>query len=103
MGHNLKFLIITIIAISLTDVLAARTYSRRVVLGDERFEEYQPLLQGKRVAVFSNQTGIVGDKVTGSKLADALAEYGWYSSNLSSPSTTLLDPVHRTFRPWRKD
>ena len=76
MGHNLKFLIITMIAISLTDVLAARTYSRRVVLGDERFEEYQPLLQGKRVAVFSNQTGIVGDKVTGSKLADALAEYG---------------------------
>lgn len=76
MGHNLKFLIITIIAISLTDVLAARTYSKRVVLGDERFEEYQPLLQGKRVAVFSNQTGIVGDKVTGSKLADALTEYG---------------------------
>ena len=76
MRRNLKFLIITIIAISLTDVLAARTYSRRVVLGDERFEEYQPLLQGKRVAVFSNQTGIVGDKVTGSKLADALAEYG---------------------------
>lgn len=76
MGHNLKFLIITIIAISLTDVLAARTYSRRVVLGDERFEEYKPLLQGKRVAVFSNQTGIVGDKVIGSKLADALAEYG---------------------------
>ena len=76
MRRNLKFLIITILAISLTDVLAARTYSRRVALGDERFEEYQPLLQGKRVAVFSNQTGIVGDKVTGSKLADALAEYG---------------------------
>lgn len=76
MGHNLKFLIITIIAISLTDVLAARTYSKRIVLGDERFEEYQPLLEGKRVAVFSNQTGIVGDKVTGSKLADALAKYG---------------------------
>ena len=76
MRRNLKFLIITIIAISLTDVLAARTYSKRVVLGDERFEEYQPLLQGKRVAVFSNQTGIVGDRVTGSKLADALAEYG---------------------------
>ena len=49
---------------------------RRVVLGDERFEEYLPLLEGKRVAVFSNQTGIVGDKVSGSKLADALFEYG---------------------------
>lgn len=76
MRRNLKFLIITILAISLTDGLAARTYSKKVVLGDERFEEYQPLLEGKRVAVFSNQTGIVGDKVTGSKLADALAEYG---------------------------
>ena len=48
----------------------------KVVLGDERFEEYFPLLEGKRVAVFSNQTGIVGDKVSGSKLADALSEYG---------------------------
>lgn len=76
MECNLKFLIITIIAISLTDVLAARTYSRKIVLGDERFEEYLPLLEGRRVAVFSNQTGIVGDNVTGSKLADALAEYG---------------------------
>lgn len=48
----------------------------KVVLGDERFEMYLPLLEGKRVAVFSNQTGIVGDKVVGSKLADALSEYG---------------------------
>ena len=76
MRCNRKFLIITIIAIFLTDGLSARTYSGKVVLGDERFEEYLPLLEGKRVAVFSNQTGIVGDKVTGSKLADALAEYG---------------------------
>ena len=35
----------------------------RVVLGDERFEEYLPLLEGRRVAVLSNQSGIVGDKV----------------------------------------
>ncbi len=76
MRHGFKFLIITIIAMLLTGGVSARTYSRKVVLGDERFEEYLPLLEGKRVAVFSNQTGIVGDKVTGSKLADALAEYG---------------------------
>ena len=44
----------------------------RVVLGDERFEEYVPVLAGKRVAVFSNQTGIVGDRVKGSKLAEEL-------------------------------
>lgn len=48
----------------------------RVVLGDERLEEYLPLLEGKRVAVFSNQSGIVGDKVTGSKLADLMARHG---------------------------
>ena len=33
-----------------------------LVLGDERFEEYLPLLENKRVALFSNQTGIVGNK-----------------------------------------
>ena len=36
---------------------------RRVILGDERFEEYLPLLEGQRVAILSNQSGIVGDKV----------------------------------------
>jgi len=57
-----------------------------VVLGDERFEEYLPLLKGKRVAVFSNQSGIVGDKVTGSKLADALSEYGGCFPVQNNPS-----------------
>ena len=76
MRKNLKFLIITIVAVFVTNVSFARTCSGKVILGDERFEEYLPLLKGKRVAVFSNQTGIVGDKVTGSKLADALADYG---------------------------
>ncbi len=37
--------------------------SDKVVLGDERTEIYLPLLKGKRVAILSNQTGIVGDVV----------------------------------------
>jgi Uncharacterized protein conserved in bacteria len=49
---------------------------KKVILGDEQFEKYLPLLEGKRVAVFSNQSGIVGDKVTGSKLADILSANG---------------------------
>ena len=36
-----------------------------VVLGDARFDEYLPLLEGVRVALFSNQSGIVGDAVSG--------------------------------------
>ncbi len=39
------------------------TRSAGVVLGDERTDVYLPLLEGKRVAVLSNQSGIVGDKV----------------------------------------
>lgn len=45
----------------------------RVVLGDEQFDEYIPLLAGRRVALFSNRTGIVGDKLI---LADGAAQYG---------------------------
>ena len=35
--------------------------SQDVVLGDEQFDAYLPLLAGKKVALFSNQSGIVGD------------------------------------------
>ena len=35
----------------------------RVILGDEQFDLYTPLLEGKRVALYSNHTGIVGDKI----------------------------------------
>ncbi len=76
MRRNLRFLIIAVVSAFVTYGSFARAYSGKVILGDERFEEYLPLLEGKRVAVFSNRTGIVGDKVSGSKLADALAEYG---------------------------
>lgn len=54
--------------------------NERVVLGDERFDEYVPGLKGKKVAVFSNHTGIVGDKVEdgvkGPHLVDVLKDKG---------------------------
>ena len=37
----------------------------KAVLGDEQFDEYMPLLEGRRVALFSNHTGIVGDRTDG--------------------------------------
>ncbi len=76
MKYGFKFLIVIAVALLPVGAASARTYSEKVILGDERFEEYLPLLKGKRVAVFSNRTGIVGDRVSGSRLADALAEYG---------------------------
>ena len=32
-----------------------------VVIGDEQFEAYLPILEGKRVALFTNHTGINSD------------------------------------------
>ena len=60
-----------------------------VTLGDERFEEYVPGLRDKRVAVFSNQSGIVGNKVTeegfGPHLVDVLIEKGVEVKLIFSP------------------
>ena len=47
-----------------------------VIFGDEQFEEYLPLLEGKRVALFTNQTGIVGDKI------DEAGEYAQVDASL---------------------
>ena len=52
--------------------------SFRVILGDEQFEEYEPLLRDKRIALFSNHSGIVGDKVI---LSDGKVQYGGFSGN----------------------
>ena len=34
-----------------------------IMLGNEQFDMYIPMLNGKRVALYSNHTGIVGDKI----------------------------------------
>ncbi|MFM1795177.1 MAG: hypothetical protein RL642_1562, partial [Bacteroidota bacterium] len=36
--------------------------AQKVVTGAERLSAYLPLLKGKQVAVFANQTSMVGDK-----------------------------------------
>ena len=52
-----------------------------VVLGAARTSEYVPLLKGKRVALFSNQTGMVGDKHT----LDLMLENGVNVVTIFSP------------------
>ena len=47
-----------------------------VLLGDEQFDEYIPLLEGRRVALFSNHTGIVGDDTGGAKTGDPDTRFG---------------------------
>lgn len=52
-------------AVAILAVCSCTSKDAGVVLGDERADVYKPLLEGKRIAIFSNQTGIVGDKVEG--------------------------------------
>lgn len=54
---------------------------QRVVMGDEQTSDYFPLLEGKRVAIFSNHTGMVGDK----HLLDVLLENGFNVTAIFSP------------------
>lgn len=58
-----------------------RAQGERVIPGDERTEAYFPLLQGKRIAIFSNHTGMVGDK----HLLDLLLENGMKVTAIFSP------------------
>lgn len=53
------------LAIAVSLAAGCRAVPDRVVLGDERLDAYLPLLEGKRVAILSNQSGIVGDVVDG--------------------------------------
>ncbi len=63
MKFSVKILLAALPLILLT---ARPAFSKEsLILGDERYEEYLSLLQGKKVALFSNHTGIVGDRSEG--------------------------------------
>lgn len=51
-----------LLALVLCSSLLCRAQEERVILGDEQTAEYFPALKGKRIAIFSNHTGMVGDK-----------------------------------------
>ena len=59
----------------------AETCCQKPVVGAAQPEEYVPLLKGKRVALFSNHTGTVGDKHT----VDVLRDNGINVVTLFSP------------------
>ena len=56
---------------------------QRVVTGDERTELYLPLVSGKRVALFSNQTGLAGTE--NRHVLDLLVEKGVRMTAIFSP------------------
>ena len=65
------------------ETTAVEPEPKPLTLGDEQFSAYIPLLEGKRIALFSNQTGIVGDK--DQHILDALIEKGVNVTAIFSP------------------
>lgn len=59
---NRKKILFTAILFALT--IAIFPQQNRVILGAEQTKAYLPILKNKRVALFSNHTGMVGDKHT---------------------------------------
>ena len=54
---------------------------KRIITGDERTELYLPMLQGKRIALFSNHTGLAGEQ----HVLDLLISKGVNVSCIFSP------------------
>ena len=63
------------------EATTADTAQAEVVMGAARIDEYAPMLKGKRVALLSNQTGMVGDKHT----LDLMLENGENVVTIFSP------------------
>lgn len=61
--------------------LTLAAQENRVIPGDEQTSEYFPILRGKRIAILSNHTGMIGDK----HLLDVLLENGLNVVAIFSP------------------
>lgn len=66
----MKKLIISILLLCTLSLQAFAQTDERAITGDEQTSEYFPLLEGKRIAIFSNHTGMIGNK----HLLDVLLE-----------------------------
>lgn len=69
------------IALALIMLAVPSVLAEDVVVGAARTDVYVPMLQGKRVALFSNHTGMVGDKHT----LDLMLEAGLDVKTIFSP------------------
>ena len=75
MGKQILFLLF------ICSIFIVQAEENRVIVGAERTAEYYPLLEGKRVAVFSNHTGMIGNR----HLVDVLVGEGLNVVTIFSP------------------
>ena len=76
----MKTFITTLLLLCLSAGICAHT-GGNIIMGDEQTDAYFPLLKNKRIAIFSNHTGMMGDK----HLLDVLVENGFRVTAIFSP------------------
>ena len=57
------------------------TLAEEIIVGAAQTDEYEPQLNGKKIALLSNHTGMVGDKHT----LDIMIEHGLNVTTIFSP------------------
>ena len=89
MKTNIRRMFAAILSLCGALVVSCSAGNERVILGDEQFEAYLPLLEGQRVAIFSNQTGLVGN--TQEHVLDVLLAKGVNVNAIFSPEHGFRD------------
>lgn len=80
------YILLILAAIGICAAGYTKAKSARLILGDERSELYMPLLKGKRVALLSNQTGVIRQADGSLKhVLDCLLEQGVDVTAIFSP------------------
>ena len=77
----MKLLIVLVMMFSCLQFCSAQNIAQPVIPGANRIELYVPLLQGKRIGVFANQTSVVGN----TNLIDTLIRSGINVTKIFSP------------------
>jgi len=81
MDRTVKIILFSLLALLVFAPTVAGADTTAVTVGAARIEMYLPMLKGKRVALFSNHTGMVGDRHT----LDIMLENGVNVTTLFSP------------------
>ena len=89
-------LLISVLIFILSFTATAQKQTSNVITGADRMETYLPLLKGKKVAVFANQTSIV----SGVHLVDTLVKREIKVVKILDPNTALEVPQMQESMLW---
>lgn len=91
-NENNRYYISTFLHNSCTN--AQKTNNSRIAVGAEQTSEYFPILKNKKIAVFSNHTGMIGNKHTIDVLLEnKLNVVAIFSPSMASEETQMPESM----------